>query len=494
MVEAELVELFECAPCGYVVLELDGTLVRANRAFVVLSGIPAEEIGNVKFQKLLTSAGSIFYETQILPTLHLYGTRNEVALDVVQRSSKRIPVLANFALRVDSNGVACAILVVLLEASERRLYEKDLLQSRRAAEQVSEVVWHSLDAIVTLSTSDIIESWNNGAEQMFGYAASEAIGRVLAELIFRKDERVDIEHARSLLRPGKVFTKETLACHKDGRTVNVSLTITPHMEAPGTLVAYSAIIRDDSNRKLAEQALLRSEKLAAVGRLASSIAHEINNPLESVTNLIYLARQSAVSAEQQAYLDSADEELRRVSMIASQTLRFHRQLSKPQPVSCRDLYSTVLSVYQGRLRNSSIVVEQRQRASQPIVCFEGDLRQVLSNLLTNSIDAMPNGGRLVLRSREGTDWKSGRKGHCLTIADTGTGMSAPTQTHLFEPFFTTKGIGGTGLGLWISAEIMERHQGRISIRSNQDDRHKGTVASIFLPLTVADCIVAIPSR
>jgi PAS domain S-box-containing protein len=475
--------LFEEAPCAYIVLELDGSVVRANRAFLRLSGVVAEEIGAVRFQKLLTSAGSIFYETQILPTLHLSGVRNEVALDVVHRSRKRIPVLANFALRYDKEGSARSIFVVLLEASERRLYEKDLLHSRRAAEQVAEVVLHSSDAIITLSTSDIIESWNNGAEQMFGYAASEAIGQNFVAFLFVRDRQGDVEQARALLRRGKVFTKDTLALHKDDKAVNVSLTLTPHMEAPGTLIAYSAIIRDESNRRLAERALLQSEKLAAVGRLASSIAHEINNPLASVTNLIFLARQSAVSEEQRAYLDSADEELRRVSIVASQTLRFHRQLTKPQAVSCTDLFSTVESVYQGRLRNSSILVEKRKRATQPVVCFEGDLRQVLSNLFTNAIDAMPTGGKLLLRSREGTDWKSGRKGVLLTVGDTGTGMSESTQAHIFEAFYTTKGIGGTGLGLWISAEIMERHEGRISIRSSQGENHRGTVAVIFLPLT-----------
>ena len=141
----------------------------------------------------------------------------------------------------------------------------------------------------------------------------------------------------------------------------------------------------------------------------------------------------------------------------------------------------MLSVYQGRLRNSSVVVEKRKRAKQPIECFEGDLRQVLSNLFTNAIDAMPSGGRLLLRSRQGVDWKTGREGLFLTVADTGTGMSMPTQAQMFEAFYTTKGIGGTGLGLWISAEIMERHQGRISIRSSQNEGHRGTVAVIFLP-------------
>jgi PAS domain S-box-containing protein len=476
-----LADLFEQAPCPYLVLKLDGSLSKVNRAFNELLGRLSDPSLSGRFQTLLTSAGAIFYETQILPTLHLHGSRKEVALDIVQESGRRVPVLANFELQHDSEGKPCGILIVLMEATERRLYEKDLLRSRRDAEQIAEVVLHSSDAIISLSLSDQIKSWNNGAEQLFGYSADEAVGKLFADLLFPREFRLEIESARTLLERGQVFSKEILALHKDHGTINVSVTLTPHMEAPGTLVAYSAIVRDDSSRQLAERALIQSEKLAAVGRLASSIAHEINNPLASVTNLIFLARLNSVDPQQQAYLDSADEELRRVSAIASQTLRFHRQLSKPQLVSCEDLFATLLSVYQARLKNSSILVEKRKRAEQPVLCSEGDIRQVLSNLLTNAIDAMPNGGRLLLRSREGTSWRNGLRGVFLTLADTGTGMSVNTQAHLFEAFFTTKGIGGTGLGLWISAEIMERHRGRIAIRSSQNERNRGTVASVFLP-------------
>jgi PAS domain S-box-containing protein len=473
--------LFEQAPCPYLALDLDGTCAKVNEAFVRLCGRPLDDIYATRFQRFLTSAGAIFYETQVLPTLHLRGRRNEVALDIVDDSGRRRPVLANFSMQYDSTQQPCGILIVLMEAAERRLFERDLLQSRREAEQIAEVVLHSSDAIIALSTVDIIQSWNNGAEQMFGYPADDAIGMHFADLLLPRELRTEFEDAKVVVEKGQVFSKGMTAFHKDRRTVNVAVTLTPHMEAPGILVAYSAIIRDDSARQIAERALVQSEKLAAVGRLASAIAHEINNPLASVTNLIYLASLNSVDPEQKLYLAAADEELRRVSVVASQTLRFHRQLSKPQLVTCDGLFSSLLMAYQGRLRNASISVERRKRAQQAIVCFEGDVRQVLSNLLTNALDAMQTGGRLLLRSREGTDWRSGQHGIFLTLADTGTGMSLSTQSHLFEAFFTTKGIGGTGLGLWISADIMERHRGRIFLRSSQREGHRGTVTSVFLP-------------
>jgi signal transduction histidine kinase len=256
----------------------------------------------------------------------------------------------------------------------------------------------------------------------------------------------------------------------------------PWREADGTISGIIALGVDVTESKRAELALMQTEKLAAVGRLASSIAHEINNPLESVTNLLYLARETAWNPETRQYLEIADRELRRVAVIANQTLRFHKQSSKPQLITCEDLIGSAISIYQGRLVNSSVEVERRKRAKHPVLCFEGEIRQVLSNLIINAIDAMhPDGGRLLMRSREGTDWKTGRKGLFLTVADTGSGMSPDTAANIFEPFFTTKEIGGTGLGLWVSHQIVERHGGTLAVRSSQRKGRSGTVFTLFLP-------------
>lgn len=256
---------------------------------------------------------------------------------------------------------------------------------------------------------------------------------------------------------------------------------TPVFADDGSVQAIAGATIEVTQQKRAEAALIQAEKLAAVGRLASSIAHEINNPLESVTNLIYLARLHAVNSDAQRFLDTADQELQRVSLITNQTLRFHKQATRPQAVSCNELFRSVLSIYEGRFINSRVTVEKRKRARKSVVCFEGDIRQVLSNLVGNAVDAMPEGGRLLVRSRESTDWASGQRGVVLTVADTGSGMDAQTQAKIFEAFFTTKGFNGTGLGLWISAEIVERHHGRIGVRSSQSESHRGTVVTLFLP-------------
>ena len=198
----------------------------------------------------------------------------------------------------------------------------------------------------------------------------------------------------------------------------------------------------------------------------------------------YLSRQNAINPEVKQWLDEAEIELRRISIIANQTLRFHKQSTKPQPTTCLSLFSATLNLYESRLKNAGITVERRKRANEPVACFEGDVRQVLSNLITNAIDAMPLGGRLIVRSREATEWSTGRKGLALTVADNGYGMSYETQCRMFEAFYTTKGIAGNGMGLWISADIMARHKGTISIRSSQGAA-SGTVVTLFLPFEVS---------
>ena len=170
-------------------------------------------------------------------------------------------------------------------------------------------------------------------------------------------------------------------------------------------------------------------------------------------------------------------------MIANQTLRFHRQSSNPQEILAKQLIGSIVTMFQSRIVNSHIRVEEREHARQAVRCFEGEIRQVLSNLVSNAIDAIqqPDGGRLLLRSRVGRDWPTGRSGLVITIADTGCGMPASARKQIFEPFYSTKGASGTGLGLWISSEIIQRHHGALRFRSSQKAGRSGTVFTMFLP-------------
>ena len=259
----------------------------------------------------------------------------------------------------------------------------------------------------------------------------------------------------------------------------------PVYGADGKIQAITAASLEITPQKKAELALLESEKLAAVGRLASSIAHEINNPLESITNLLYLAEYSDTFEQAREYIQTAEIELRRVSAIATQTLRFHKQASSPQEIDINEVLSSALAIFQGRIANTGIHVEHRTSGPRPIRCFEGEIRQVISNIVSNALDAMPNGGRLLLRTRNATHWTTGEQGIVVVLADTGEGMTAQTRERLFDAFFTTKNVTGTGLGLWVSKEIVDRHRGHIRVCSSQHPIHHGTVFTLFLPFNAA---------
>jgi signal transduction histidine kinase len=244
----------------------------------------------------------------------------------------------------------------------------------------------------------------------------------------------------------------------------------------------AAFFRDITLKLKAESALRQSEKLAAVGRLASSIAHEINNPLEAITNLLFLMDgDQQMEPRTREYLSSAQAELARVSHIATQTLRFQRQSKDRAEVKVTEILESVISLYTTRLSEPGITIERQFRSDAKIIAHPGELRQVLSNLLRNALDAVGREGRIVIRERSCMDVWSGEKGVRITIADSGHGMDAEVRKRLFEPFFSTKPSTGTGLGLWVSKEIVDKHCGRFAVRSSIHPVRHGTVVSVFLP-------------
>jgi PAS domain S-box-containing protein len=254
------------------------------------------------------------------------------------------------------------------------------------------------------------------------------------------------------------------------------------------------IVIDASDRKRSEEALRKTEKLAATGRLAASIAHEINNPLEAITNLLYLLTNHADLQEPaRSYVEMAEHEVRRIAEITQQTLRFYRQSTLPARANLAELLDSVLSLNQGRLRNLGIVVERGYDANTSLYCFAGELRQVFANLIGNAIDAMPAGGRLVLRARRSRDWSNPtRLGVRFQVADTGSGMTPEVRKHIFEPFFTTKEVTGTGLGLWVSSEIVVKHKGSMRVRSHSEKLggSSGTIFELFFPDEIEAVVVA----
>ncbi len=340
------------------------------------------------------------------------------------------------------------------------------------------------DVVITIDSHSRILSINPAAKAVFGYEPSELIGEDMRVLMPEKHRRAHTGGIARYLSTGVRHIPWTgvqlPGLRKDGGEVPLEISFGSY-QAEGEQF-FTGFIRDISDRRMVEAALMQSEKLAAVGRLASSIAHEINNPLEAVTNLLYLCQGSTDLEEIREYLATADREVRRISIIANQTLQFHKHSTMPVAVGVEELVAGSLALYQGRLVNAHIRVDQRLRAGRPAFCIEGEIRQVLNNLLGNAIDALPpRGGRILIRSRNGRDWKDGRAGVTLTVADSGTGMSAETQAKIFEAFFSTKGLGGAGLGLWICSQLVKRNEGTLRVRSSQRPAGGGTVFTLFLP-------------
>lgn len=233
---------------------------------------------------------------------------------------------------------------------------------------------------------------------------------------------------------------------------------------------------DITERRRSERALIRSEKLASVGRMAATVAHEINNPLAAAVNALYLATMAPDLPDSvRANLELADQELRQIAHITKQTLGFYHEVGAPTAVRLPEIIDGTVDMYAAKLRNKSIRVERRYRGPGRVCGSEGELRQIAANLVGNSIDALRSSGVLHIRM---TPWNADRPMVRLTMADTGSGISPENLKQIFEPFFTTKESFGTGLGLWVTKELVKKHEGNIRVRSRIG---KGTVFSIWLP-------------
>jgi len=249
----------------------------------------------------------------------------------------------------------------------------------------------------------------------------------------------------------------------------------------GRPIRFDGITQDVTALKQTREALIRSEKLALVGRLATSISHEINNPLEAVINLLYLINHNSTDEVVKAFSESAQQELARVSHIVTHTLRFNRQPHGAAREKASNLLDSSAAIYTPRMKSMNVQIVRDYRDKEPVMCFGSEIRQVFANLIGNSFDALKPGGRLLLRTRDRVNPRTGEPGVLVSIADSGSGMNEATKRRLFEPFFTTKGEKGTGLGLWVSREILRKHHATLRVRSSQTPGKSGTAFSIWVP-------------
>ncbi len=348
----------------------------------------------------------------------------------------------------------------------------------------------------------VIQIFNVGAERMLGYTAAEVINKVTPANLSDKPELFARAAALSIefgttITPGfeaLVFKAsrgiediyDLTYCRKDGSRFPAVVSVTALRDAHDAIIGFLLIGTDNSARKQAEAALLRSEMLASAGRMAASIAHEINNPLEAIMNTLYLVRSiPELPDEARLYLDLADGELMRIAHITRQTLGFYREFSAATSNSACDLVTSVIDLLQSKIHASGATVIQQCQDPLHILGIAGELRQILANLLANSLDAVGHDCRIVIRAATSLDPVTGKPRIRLSVSDCGHGITPATARQMFDPFFTTKGTVGTGLGLWVCKQLVDKNGGTIRVRSRTHGPKHGTTFSVTLPPAAA---------
>ena len=374
------------------------------------------------------------------------------------------------------------ILGTIRDVTEIRKAEAEARESAKRLSELAAIVASSDDVILSKDLDGIITSWNAAATRILGYKPGEMIGTSILKLIpehLHSDEKTILENIRAGRR---VEHFETVRLTKGGELIDVSLTVSPVKDAEGRVIGASKILRDISARKRMERSLLQAEKIAATGRMAATIAHEINNPLEAVMNLLFLLRPKITDEEGINYLTTAESELGRVSHIAKQTLGYYREHAAASLAALAEIAEHAITIYEPRCTAAGITIEKSLSSSRKVVLRRGEMMQVISNLIANAIYAIPDGGTLSISV---SDTTTPADGVAMKIADNGDGIAPDILPKVFDAFFTTRATVGTGIGLFIAKNFVEGHGGQISIESHTQPEKHGTTVRIFLPLHTA---------
>ena len=361
------------------------------------------------------------------------------------------------------------------ERAERALQSMklEIAEREQQAQLVQQIVEASTDCVIVMDAEWRVRFLNEQAKQELRLG-DEAVGTTMMEALPGMLDTTFMEYYEHAMKNRVTLLFEEF--HKP-RDKWFGVNVSPVGDGIGIF------FRETTERRRRDAAIAKTEKLAAVGRLASSISHEINNPLESVVNLLYLIENKGdTDPETKMYASLAASEMARVSHIVTQTLKFHRQSTHAAECRVSEILESVLSLFQGRMATRRVKVLQQYAERDGMVCFAGDMRQVFANLVGNALDAIADEGTIWVRTHRSKDWKTGRTGLRVMVADNGCGMSEETRQSLFEPFFTTKPTTGTGLGLWVSEEIIRNHHGTVRVRSSERAGRSGTLFSLFFPV------------
>jgi PAS domain S-box-containing protein len=329
-----------------------------------------------------------------------------------------------------------------------------------------------------------------------GWRQSEAIGQSLEKVfhIVNETTRQTVETpVVKVKRLDRIvgLANHTVMVRKDGTELNIADSGAPIRNKDGDIIGVVLVFRDITMERKTQDALIANEKLAVAGRLAATIAHEIHNPLDSVSNLLYLMRNGVTPEESRQFMDMAEQELARVTQISRAMLGLYRESKAPVVIDLKEMLQEILLLMERRFIEWNVRVSTDMLQPVSVAAFPAELRQVFTNLITNAAEAASPGGqvKVSIKAQTAGDPQTAATdpaaqkmlaGATVTIADNGSGITAEVRPHLFQPFFTTKGERGTGLGLWVSRGIINKHGGTISLKSDTSEATHGTVASVFL--------------
>ena len=345
------------------------------------------------------------------------------------------------------------------------------------------------DGVITCDAEGSIQMMNPVASDLTGWSQAEAVGLPLDDVFYIVNEHTGDPVETPVAKVKRLnavvgLTNHTALIRKDKTRIIVADSGAPIRDQTGAIVGIVLVFRDITIERRTQEALLANEKLAVAGRLAATIAHEIHNPLDSVSNLLYLMRNGVTEEESRQFIDMAERELARVTQISRAMLGLYRESRSPVPVDLKEILQEILLLMEHRFHELNVTVHTDLPCPVIVDAFPAELRQVFTNLITNAAEAAtPDGEVRVSASTLAAGISEGHKmppGALVIVADNGAGISEEIRPHLFQPFFTTKGEQGTGLGLWVSRGIINKHGGSIDVASDTGESAHGTVVSVFL--------------